>query len=1306
VTDPPVAESYSVSPLQRGMLFHSRYAADPHVYCAQAHWRIRGNLDVNAFAEAWRRVVARHPILRTSFAWPRGQEPLQVVHPDAALDVAFEDWSSHPSSPKQLASFLYENRARNFDLEYAPLMRIALIRLGPGEHHVVWTAHHAIVDGRSLAIVLREVYALYTEMHEGTPANLPPPAPFREFIDRIRGQNTVQAECFWRQYLARIERSGALSSQTPGPPGGWGEPVELEATVPDGVVPALRRIAHGSGATLNNVITAAWGIALGRVTGADDILFGLTVGAPHLPPSLVGLTVNSVPVRMRRHLGLSAAALAAELQSSLHDIRQYAYASLADVRRWGNIPPEIPLFESLLSFDNAAIDRLAGRVGVLDVERPLIVQDSNFPLNLAVRRAPDLSLRFIYHRAAIAERDVLFLSQQLQSVLSSLAHCPESRSRRPGSIQADDTRAVSESRASMGLPPYRLPHELFEAQAARAPQAPAVGNMTYGELNRRANGLARQLRDAGAGPGAVVGLAVVRSPEMVIGVLAIAKAGATWLLIDPVHPPERIAFMLRDSDARVALIAAGQGSVIPDALPIVDITKARDAGSDENVTAGTRPDSPAYIVYTSGSTGAPKGVAIAQRSVTNLIAWHNRTFAVSPSDRASQFASPAFDAAVWEIWPYLAAGASLHVVPDGMRADPRRVQAWLRAEGITVAFLPTPLAERMLVLPWPETRLRAMLVGGDVLHCPPPSGLTFDVVNNYGPAECAVVATSGLVSPLDAAGVTIGRPIDNVEVYLLDAGRRPVATGTRGEIYIGGAGVALGYVNQSGLTRERFVSHPERSGDRLYRTGDLARRLPDGRLVFLGRADDQVQIRGVRVEPGEVEAVICRNPAVAAAAVVTPERPAGSSLAAYVVVREGDDLDLAALKEEVSGTLPAAMCPTEYVELPALPLTPNGKVDRVALAELPPAGSLPGPADDVEEILALIWSDLLGKDVSHLAADFFALGGDSLLTVELLEQIAVHFGVELEPCDVFDAPTLRALAGRLRSGPSLHNGPLVPIRPLGSRPPFFCAAPVLGTVFPYYELARHLDPAQPLYGLQPGAWLSSRNPTVESLAAYYLQAVRRVQPHGPYYLGGWSFGGLAAYEMARQLQSDGEDLSALIVLDTPAPSRGRRDAAIRAANFLLGSALPGLIPYARDYSRLRGAVVGIAPETRVRPGSLPSGLSRTVVESLAPTGSRLLLHHPPTMRQMIRALYVGLLAGLRYRPKRYAGHAYLLTMDSLDRSTGGWDNVVDTVTVHPIPGDHMSLLRHPHVISTALALEAILHGIRSRETGDQIEVAG
>jgi len=559
--------------------------------------------------------------------------------------------------------------------------------------------------------------------------------------------------------------------------------------------------------------------------------------------------------------------------------------------------------------------------------------------------------------------------------------------------------------------------------------------LSYGELEAESNALARYLRSMGAAPDRPVALLMERSPALLIGALGVMKAGTSYLPLDPSSPAERISFILNDARVQIVLTSSDLSEAVPSGPWItVDLSNPRmvlSSYSAATVAFPLQASQLAYVIYTSGSTGRPKGVGITHRNLLNLVHWHQNAFNVSSSDRATLLASPGFDAAVWEIWPYLTAGASIHVPPDATRVSPRALRDWMLSNRISISFVPTPLAQRMMFLDWPShASLRFLLTGGDVLQQYPPPGLPFQLVNNYGPTECTVVATSSALSATDrpSALPPIGRPIANTRAYVLDENLEQVPDGCIGELHIAGANVGSGYIHDPELTAEKFIPDPFSSelGSRLYKTGDLARLLPDGRLEFVGRTDEQIKIRGYRIEPNEVSVALCKHDAIQSSIVIGRKDASGEGvLSAYVVLKKRHEATSAELRKHLQAYVPDYMLPSSFVRLDSLPLTTNGKVNRAALPEPDASNTLRSefctPARTAtEEKLVTILCSLLEIEHVNTNDNFFLLGGHSLLGAQLLNQIQENFGVELPLRALFDHPTVAGISAEIDRSLKAH----------------------------------------------------------------------------------------------------------------------------------------------------------------------------------------------------------------------------------------------------------------------------------------------
>ncbi|QRN95172.1 non-ribosomal peptide synthase/polyketide synthase [Archangium violaceum] len=1030
---PRLEDLYPLSPLQQGLLFHALLSPDSGVYVQHLAWSFHAPVRLDAFRRAWETVVERHPILRTAFLWENLPEPLQAVQDRVELPWREHDWRDTPPAelPARLKAFLHEDGTRGLELSRAPLLRLAVLRL-PGEVlRFVWTFHHLLLDGWSMGLVLRELFESYEALAQGREPALRRTPPYRDYMAWLARQELSSAESFWREALAGFSAPTPLPGARPGRPEESGEVVERELHLPTEATTALNAFARQHQLTLNTLVQGAWALVLGRYAGTEDVVFGTTVAGrpPELPDveSMVGLFLNTLPVRVRLPAGERVLPWLRRIQARQLELGQREHLPLVRLQSWSELPPGTPLFESFLVFENYPVDAsLKDRAGALDV-RDLYGSDrTNYPLAATAVPHARLLLKLAYDTSRFAPDTIGRLLEHWRQVLEELVARPEQRlnelsllssaERHQLLVEWNDTRTE--------LPPEPLAHRLFEALAARTPEAIAISyegaHLTYRELDRRSNQLAHHLRGLGVGPEVRVGLCVDRSLELVVGMLGVLKAGGAWVPLDPAYPQERLAFMLGEAGAPVLLTQRP----LLDRLPpysghrlCLDADAAELARHPEHPPEpGVGPDNAAYVIFTSGSTGKPKGVLLTHRGLCNTALAAASTHGVKPESRVLQFAALGFDASVCEVFSTLLAGARLCLAPRESLLPGPSLRELLVDQHIThVTLTPSVLAQ---LEPEGLTELGTVISAGEA--CTPELARRWSVgrrlLNAYGPTEVTVCAT--LNAALDVERPTLGLPFPNVELYVLDEHLGLVPPGIPGELYVGGVGLARGYVGRPDLTAERFIPNPfsQEPGRRLYRTGDRVRFLPGRELEFLGRVDDQVKLRGIRVEPGEVAAVLAGHPSVREAAVVAREDTPGlHRLVAYVVAAEGQTPEPGALRSFLRGLLPEHMVPAAFVALPALPLTPNGKLDRRALpapgSERPQlARTYEPPRTDSERRLAQIWSEVLGVQQVGLHDDFFELGGHSLLATRALARIRAEFRVDFPLRRLFESPTIATLS--------------------------------------------------------------------------------------------------------------------------------------------------------------------------------------------------------------------------------------------------------------------------------------------------------
>jgi amino acid adenylation domain-containing protein len=1059
-------------------------------YNIPAAWRITGRLDMPVLERCLTELVVRHEALRTTFVSQSG-EPAQVIRPSADVPLGREDLTESVPADREaeLQRVLSREAARPFDLTAGPLLRALLVQVAPEEHVLMLTIHHIVADGWSMGVLLREIEALYAAFAAGRPSPLADlPVQYADYALWQRawldGGETERQLAYWKERLEGAPALLELPTDRPRPAVQTFRGALLPVALPADLAAGLAALSRREGATLFMALLAGFQALLARYAGQLDIVVGSPVAGRSRAETegLIGFFVNTLPhrtdlsgnptfrqllARVRegalgafRHQDLPLQRLVEELQPE----RSLSHSPLFQVAFALQTMPAAPHAETGLTFAPVTVDS-----GTAKFDLTLFLEETEAGLVGEVEYNTDL-----FDRESI-ER----MAGHLQNLLAAAVASPDSPMASLGLLSERERNRllVDWNDTAAEYPVTPLIHELVAARAAEAPDAIAVvcseERLTYAELDRRANQLAHGLRRMGLGPDKLVAVCTERSPDMLVALLGALKAGAAYLPIDPAYPPERIAYMLADAQVGALLTQERLLGDLPEpGAPVICLDSGWAALADEpesSPDSGVTPERLAYVIYTSGSTGRPKGVMIEHRALLNLVFWHQRTFGLTAADRTTQTAGVAFDAAVWEIWPTLAAGATLCLPDEETRLTPARMRDWLVASQVTVSFLPTPLAEQLLPLDWPAgTALRFLLTGGDKLHIYPPAGLRFQLVNCYGPTESTVVTTAGSV-PAEAgqkAAPAIGRPIANTRVYLLDEHLQPAPAGVTGELYISGSGLARGYLNRSDLTADRFIHTPY---GRAYKTGDLARWLPDGSLEFVGRSDDQVKIRGFRIELGEIETVLKQADGVQAAVVtVREDQPGRRQLAAYVVPGEGCQIAADGLRAFLRQQLPEYMVPAAFVMLAELPLTPNGKVDRRALPQPDmeaAAEAYVAPRTAVEEVLAAIWSDVLGVTQVSIHDSFFALGGHSLLATRITARIGTVFGVELQVASLFAAPTVAGLGALVEE--ARQDGESQPV-------PALTAVPREGALPLSFAQERlwfldQLEPGSPFYNI-PAAW--------------------------------------------------------------------------------------------------------------------------------------------------------------------------------------------------------------------------------------------
>ncbi|MBN6039802.1 non-ribosomal peptide synthase/polyketide synthase [Amycolatopsis sp. 195334CR] len=1001
-----VVEVYPLTPMQQGMVFHSLHDPESSAYLEQVAFTLGGVRDPHRVGAAFQRVVDEADALRVHVVVDGVDTPVAVVHRRAVLPVSYLDWTGEADVATRFTELADADRARGIDLGVVPLMRLTVVRTGADEVRLLWTFHHALLDGWSTAAVLSQVLAECDGRRTDVPRR-----PFRDYVAWLAGRDQVAGLGYWRNLLDGFTEPLSLPWDRQPVPGAqhWASS-RVEVPLPDAVAAGVVAFARRHRLTVNAVVQGAWALSLSAWSGARDVVFGATTsGRPvDLPgaEAMIGLFINTIPVRTRLAPGKPLLDWLRDLQDTQLGSRGHEYVPLARVQQ-AVTGGSAPLFHSMVVFENYPVGQeLTGGSG-LEISDVFAPDAANYPLVLAAAVAGELGLTVGYDPALFDETTAARLADHLGSLLARMVAGPEQELRAlAGADEVPATWNVAEP-----VPPLSLP-EVFARGVALAGDAPAVvdgtESVSYAELDARSDRLAALLVSRGVGPEVVVGLCVRRSVAWLVAVLGVAKAGGAFLRLDPDYPAERIAYLLDDSGAE--LVLADAELPVATELPVVDLAVVPPASTVDFTRP--RPDQPAYVVYTSGSTGRPKGVVVPHRGLAALAEAHRRALELTPGSRVLQVVSPNFDVSIADLLMCWWSGATSVLSGPG-QAGGTELSELLTDRAITHAMIPVGL---LTVLPDGEfPALRRLLTGGEAMNAEAVArwGERYGLVNAYGPSEATVAVTLSRPLTDPAAGNwPIGGPVPGTRLYLLDDWLRPVPIGVPGELYLAGDGLARGYAGRPGLTAGRFVADPfGPAGGRLYRTGDLVRWAPEGELEFIGRADDQVKIRGFRIEPGEVEAALDAHPDVAHTVVLAREdQPGVKRLVAYVV--PVSFVDPVALRAFAAERLPAHMVPAAVVVLDEFPLTPNSKVDRKALPAPEFAGEAEyvAPGGGAEAVLAEIWSDLLGRDRIGVHDNFFDLGGDSILSIQVVSR-ARERGLRLSSQEVFRHPTIAALAG-------------------------------------------------------------------------------------------------------------------------------------------------------------------------------------------------------------------------------------------------------------------------------------------------------
>ena len=1285
--------------------------------------RITGAARIDVMERVFAELIRRHEILRTSFSIREGQ-PVQMIAPAGAVPVLVKDLSAlrvenREAEARRLAQ---EEAEQPFNLSQGPLLRIKMLRLAERNHVLLVTMHHIITDGWSTGIMVREFSQLYQACSTGKENFRLPELPIqyadfsvwqREWLQGEILQNQLQ---YWKQSLTGVQtlelptdRQRPAVIRNAGAATGFSVGLEQMEN--------LKALSRRQGVSLYMALLAVFQALLHRYSRQRDIAVGSPIAGRTRPETegLIGFFVNTLVMRT----DVSGESTFVELLRQVREVALAAY-SHQDVpfeKVVEELQPErdlsrTPLFQVMFILQNVPQTEL--QLGDVTL-RTLNVdsQTEKFDLTLAFSEAGEelqgwLSYNTELFDPATASRMIGHYCRLLQGIVE---HPEEKVDELAMLTDGERQQLLVEWNATSVEYRQKFIPELIEEQAERTPCAAAVDyegqRLTYAGLNGRANRLARYLRKLGAGAEVRVGVCMERSLGMIVGLLGILKAGGAYVPLDPDYPADRVGFMAEEAQVGVILVTenlvAGFSQESAKLVKLDTEWELIGRESDENLHVHLEQGNLAYVIYTSGSTGRPKGAMNTHGGLSNRLLWMQEKYRLDPSDRVLQKTPYSFDVSVWEFfWP-LMVGAELVLARPGGHRDPQYLGNLVRQKQIsTLHFVPSMLAA---FLEAGEEKncdsLRRVICSGEALgaelarRCT--ETLSAELHNLYGPTEASIDVTYWKCVPREIAReVPIGKPIANTAIYILDSSGHPVPVLVTGELYIAGSGLARGYVNRPDLTAKSFVpDHVSgHTGERLYRTGDLARWNAEGNLEYVGRKDNQVKIRGHRIELGEIEAVLLQQKEIDGAAVIVREDEAGEKrlvafITASVAIAAGE------LRDRLKQILPDSMVPSAFVRLDALPLTPNGKLDRRALLKVSclkkDESAHVAPRTPAEETLAQMWAGLLKVERVGIHDNFFDLGGHSLLAFRLKTIIQNRLNCELPLSALFQAPTIAALAKLLEKPAEKPASPvLVPIQASGSGNPFFCMHPVGGQIMCYAGLSRELGADQPFYALQSPDPSQSQPRTMEEMATLYIREIRHVQPRGPYLLGGWSMGGLLAFEMAQQLLDAGEKIGLLVLFDSAPPihSAGTRNG---------HNGVSTLEHFAWDMGRmiLNNPVELREPFLRALPeDQMKVVLDVLVREDVLPQGAG-----ESELERMLEIFTRNAIALESYRPRPIHQRIVLFTAasgEAPEQLAGQWRSLTTAgLDVHPVSGDHYTILKPPHVSEIASLLAHHLELMRA-----------
>lgn len=1027
-----IEDIYELSPMQSGMLFHTVYEPESRLYFEQVVIPFDAAIDVEKFSRAWDSVAEANPVLRTSIHWEDLDKAVQVVERDARITVEYWELRKTPAIRREevFQEKLASDRARSFAMDRAPLMRVALARMGTTSYRMVMSFHHIILDGWSLQAVFGQFSEAYARLVAGESPALKRTRPYRAFIEWLQAQDPAEAERYWAGVLADAPGTSGIarfpSSSRSAMPEDYGE---ISSRLSRKETEALRASGHACKLTLNSLLQGAWAFVLGRFTGNTDIVYGVTVSGRPAEISqvedMIGLFINTVPLRVNLPYGAGLVDWLLALQKDQFHARSFDHCGLVQIREWADQAADQPLFDTILAFENYPTRRTDGQARA----NTTFIERTNYPLSVAAIPGDDLQLRLLYDARAITKETVEAISEAFVAVLRAMTQALKSNAKTTlADLAFSSCPTPADQEVDRTYPQASLPG-LFDEMAAAYPDAVAIespeGQATYYELLASANTLARSLAAQRVMRGNRIALLLGSGIDMVSAMLAVLKLGAVYVPLDTAYPEQRIAAILEETGAAMILTDSTHAELAENLnTRVFRVDQSSSLAEAIRLPAEPPPDDIAYVMFTSGSTGRPKGIEIPHRAIVRLVR-NTDYISLGPGDRIAQHSNVAFDATTFEIWGGLLNGATTVILDWETSLTPDRLADALVKRKISTLFLTTALFNRIVAERVDAFRpLKTLMFGGEaadigavraLLETDGPDRL----LHVYGPTESTTFATWQLLDKTEPGQVMppIGSPIAHTTAYVLDRALRPLPPGAPGELFLGGDGLAHGYTNQPALTAEKFVPDPfsRDPGQRLYRTGDLVRLNAKGQIIFLERIDTQIKLRGFRIELGEIEALLLAQPAVDQAAVICRGEGDGRCIFAYITASEHSAGLEESLMQVLSEKLPSYALPGAIGVLEALPVTRNGKIDRAALPDLSvhqaKARRIESPATTtIEAQLLKIWASVLEREDFGVHDNFFDIGGHSLRATQLASRIKRELGTGVALRTIFENPTVAALA--------------------------------------------------------------------------------------------------------------------------------------------------------------------------------------------------------------------------------------------------------------------------------------------------------